>query len=256
MSDFLSQLDRDPSGAHPSGRALELHAFDPEPGDQAVAAHLTDCDQCRAQVSQLRSERQQFLQARPVRPFVARVVAAVPARGGWWTRRWLPASLLTAAVASVIAIVSLAPKENRIGLKGSGLELSLFVSRDRQPAELLGPAEPLGPGEVLRFQVSIPEDGFVFIADLDDQGGFDRFFPSGDSRSAPLRQGRHLLEGSIELDGFVGEERIILLFSKASLEEQEIEAALARAFARSGLRFESLELPAIHTSALIRKARR
>lgn len=254
MTDFeLLRASRE--AGHPSARALEERAFAPEGAPRAaeVEAHVHACASCQARVAELREERARFLQARPARPFAARVLERTRRPSGWERYRlWVLGAVPAMAVVALALWGVLPHSDSRTGTppvnyKGaSPVRLEVLVSREGQPATLLPGATPLRQGDVLRFRVTVPEKGYVFIANLDDAGHFTRYFPAAAARSEPLGPGEHLLPGSVVLDDWRGEERITLLFSPEPLEERAVETALRRAFEGArGLQFEEPGLPGV-----------
>ncbi len=255
MTDFESLRGSREAG-HPAARALETLAFAPEgtPRPADVEEHVRACASCQARVAALREERARFLQARPARAFAARIEERAR-RVPWWRRPVWAFGALPAAVAVALVLLVVLPRavprggetggELPIRLKGApAVRLEVLVSREGQPAVALPEGEPLLPGDTLRFRVTAPERGHVFIANQDGAGRFTRYFPARGSRGVPLEPGVHLLPGGVVLDDWRGEERVTLLFSPEPLEERDVEAALRRAFEKAGgLRFEDTGLP-------------
>lgn len=250
---------------HPSHLALELWAFAPEsePGDSEVGTHLAGCARCASTVKTWREERAAFNAQRPARAFLESVTAPTkepaPIRRIQPARRW---GLGLALAASLLAFVGWQAREsaehNVVHLKGDpGLALEVLASRDGAPATPAPLGVVLGRGDLLRFAVSLPQEGYVFIANVDATGRFTRYFPQS---AQPERLGpatRLVLPGSIALDDFVGDERLVLVFSPAPLEEARIAQALALAYQRAGLDgLVHADLPASMTSVPIRKEAR
>ncbi|MCK6551624.1 DUF4384 domain-containing protein, partial [Myxococcota bacterium] len=119
-------------------------------------------------------------------------------------------------------------------------------------------SEVLHPGDVLRFTAMLPEHGYVFIANVDANGRVSRYFPENSARSAEVPRGLpRTLPGSIELDDFIGLERITLLSSDGPLDEADVFAALARAYERAGGDLTRMAAPALDAAehaVVIRKA--
>jgi hypothetical protein len=268
MSDFESLRGSREAG-HPAARALETLAFAPEgtPRPVDVEEHVRSCAACQSRVAALREERARFLQARPARAFAARIEERAR-RVPWWRRPVWMFGALPAAVAVALVLLVVLPRavpwgEERGGapdvrFKGAhAVRLEVLVSREGQPAAALPEGAPLLPGDTLRFRVTLPERGHVFIANQDGTGQFTRYFPAGGSRSVLLEPGAHLLPGGVVLDDWRGEERITFLFSPEPLEERDVEAALRRAFERAGgLRFEDTGLPGQSVAHFHRKGTR
>jgi hypothetical protein len=260
MNDF-DELRASREAGHPSARALETRAFAPEGAASApeVEHHLRACDSCRERVAALREERTRFLRERPASAFVSRVLERQP-RTAWWTRPFWAFGVLPMAVAAALVLLLVRPGDSAppVRLKGlAGLSLELLVSHEGAAARAVAEDEPLGPGDVLRFRVTVPGEGHVFIANLDEAGHFTRYFPLAGARGAPLEGGAHLLPGGVVLDDARGEERITVFFSPEPLEERDVEAALRGAFQRAGgLHFEELAVPGRSVSRFHRKAPR
>jgi hypothetical protein len=261
MNDFESLRGSREAG-HPAARALETMAFTPEgtPRPADVEEHVRACASCQARVAALREERARFLQARPARAFAARIEERAR-RVPWWRRPVWAFGALPAAVAVALVLLVVLPRVAPplpVRLKGApAVRLEVLVSRDGQPAAPLPEGTPLLPGDTLRFRVTVPERGHVFIANQDGEGRFTRYFPARGARGVPLEPGAHLLPGGVVLDDWQGEERITFFFSPEPLEERDIEAALRRAFERAGgLRFEDTGLPGQSVAHFHRKGTR
>ena len=255
---------------HPSLRALESLAFDAEATHRGseLEAHVAGCPTCRASLEELRGGREAFLKARPAGVFLAKLEARSEAEAPEpltaRLTRWLRLPQLVMATAAAAALFVVAPKllegpeHPGVILKGE-LELGFAIhsSRRGEKAAALEPGQALREGDLLRFVVSLPKPGHVFVANLDDRGRYTRYYPARATESATQGAGAdQVLPGSIELDDFVGTERIFLLDSAAPLEDREVEAALSRAFTRAQRRLEALGdlgLPARVESVLIHK---
>jgi len=258
----------DPSAsreAHPSHLALELWAFTPEgqPRDASVGEHLARCPSCTGAVGRWRQERAAFLARRPAPAFLDTATAGASATlpGRRPPSRWRAAGLALAAslVAAVGWRLANPAGEGVVHLKGAaGLTLELLASRDGAPASPAPPGVVLEPGDVLRFAISVPQDGYVSIVDVDATGRFTRYFPQVGAGGAPAgRATRLVLPGSIALDDYLGEERIVLVFSTAPLDDARLEQALRAAYQRAGLDgLEHAELPALLTSVSVHKGAR
>ena len=243
----LESFEPTRSGEHLSAFALECAAFDPH---TSPPAHLDACAQCSAAVITLREERTRFLARAPAAAFAARVdeKRARRSRTRWWAGF---TGLGVAAVAATLALM-VWPSTDDHSIHWKGREaprLSVLVSHAGEPARELDGAAVLHPGERLRFQVTAPRDGFLYLANIDEAGNVTRYFPQDQLASAPVRAGGQLLPGTIELDDYVGEEVLVLLFSDRPLHQDEVEPALKSAFSRSGdsISLGEIDLPATAT---------
>ncbi len=245
MTRVSDRLDpaRDPK--HPSARALEEWAFQPEApgaGGSAMARHLDACLECRKAVEGLRAERDAFLAQRPAAAFVARVVASRPPsswerlRGLFSLPRLVGAG---AAVSMAILLLVLGPRllggGDEVRLRGGQKPvLQLLAGRVGGTVSPLPAGATLTAGDALRFEVVLAQPAHVQVVNLDDRGVFTRYYPV-DGASGLLPAGRHLLPGSIVLDAFVGRERISLVTGPQPIDEARVREALRAAFAASGL---------------------
>lgn len=251
--------------SHPSGRVLEALAFD-DPSVHAGSqdeGHLASCDRCRAQVQELRAQREAFLVQRPPAAFMAQLEAATPPTWGQRLRSWLspgPVFGVALAVALLLFMVrGLGPGEGpdpQVRLRGAS-SLTLHVSRGGAPAApFVGQA--LLPGDVLRFVVQAQSDGYALVANLDEEGRATIYVPPDEDQSVPVAAGPdHVLPGSIALDDYVGQERIFLLWSNAPLAPASVTTALKEAFetAQGKLQaIDSIDLEAEISSVTIRKS--
>lgn len=261
-------MTADPSPQlHPSHLALELWAFTPEsePRDAAVGAHVERCSNCANSVNTWRAQRSAFLgqhHAQPVLDAITSAPSRLPQQGRLQPVQRL--GLALALAASLLAVVGVGLKlrasDERVHLKGDlGLTLELLVSRDGALATPAPLGAMLAQGDVLRFAVSVPDDGYVFIANVDATGRLTRYFPTAERAGSERlnKATRFVLPGSIALDDYLGDERIVLIYSTTPLEAARIEQALAAAYQRAGLDgLEHAELPARLTSIPVHKAAR
>lgn len=247
MTSVLDGLDpaRDPQ--HPSARALEEWAFQPEDAstsESATARHLAACPDCRKAVETLRVEREAFLALRPAPAFVERVLASAPP-SPWERLRELLSlpRLLGAGAALSMAVLALvlAPRllggdgGDEVRLRGAQAPvLKLLAGRVGGTVSPLPAGATLTAGDVLRFEVVLARPAHVQVVNLDDRGVFTRYYPV-EGASGLLPAGRHLLPGSIVLDDFVGRERISVVAAPQPIDEGRVREALLAAFAASGL---------------------
>lgn len=263
----IEYLDPARAAGHPSARDLECLAFDPEAahGGDPVGTHVDGCRCCLETVERLRAERRAFLIRRPAAAFVARILDVKPGRFRQWNRADFPASLLTAFGAAALALVVVTAfmlrgaDEGVVHFKGAMVpRLGLLLSRGGSKAAPLDARMPLFEGDVLRFEVELPEQAYVFIASLDSQGRFSRYFPARGASSALLEGGQQVVPESIVLDDFVGEERVFLFTSPAPLEESALRQTLAEAYERAGRTLARMDAtrPPASVAILIHKGRR
>lgn len=270
LSAFLDP-ERDPM--HPSLRALEGVAFDDAAADlEEARLHVGGCPACAARVASLRSARSDFLRSRPTRPFLeslerraradpgleprllGRLHALVGSLSGASGRRRggpavglaLVSGLALAGAAMVLVVPEPLNRGTEIRLKGSpraGLRL-LAAPPGASVALPLGDEARLEPGAILRFEVDLESEGYLTLLNIDDHGRITRYFPAPGERPTKMPPGRgQILPGSIELDDFIGRERLFLVISEAGDSEGVLEAALADAFEKAERRLEGLRIP-------------
>lgn len=250
----LSQLEPQRHTEHPSRLMLESFAFSPNslPANAATSAHVSGCSTCQRQVATMKQEREAFMFAHPPATVLAKLKQPQQ-RGPIWLA-WASFAAVAAVLLAwlLVSFSSSQPMQvpPQIALKG-GVRLEVLVSRENAPARPMPDGSPLRPGDVLRFNFTAPHDGYLFIANLDATGVVTRYYPQGEERSAPVRQGTRLLPGAIALDRFEGREAVVALFSSAPLSEADVRDALSKSFARQGDLLTPLDLPSVIETRLI-----
>jgi len=243
-------LDPGRTPDHPGALDLESFAFDDELTHRGspLASHVDGCQRCRETVLILRSGRQAFLARKPAAAFLASVAQARPP--GLWDRiragLSVPRLVMTGAIALALAVVPVIQvierNDGAVKLKGAeAVRFGLLLSRGGSKAAPFNPKDPLHPGDVLRFEVDLPVAGYVFVANLDDQGRFAQYFPRPGAPVAPLAAGHQILPGSTLLDDFAGEEEITLFISQTPLSAESVREALTASFESAGHRLSRIE---------------
>jgi len=166
-----------------------------------------------------------------------------------------------ATAAAVVAVLGVRlGARDEVRFKGDpGAALVLFVGRDGAAARPLEPAEALRPGDVLRFGVVSSRAAHVFVASVDEEGRFSRYYPAAGGLSAPLegRDSLQVLPGSVVLDDTTGREWIVLVVAAAPIAEGRVEEALRRAHRdRSGGELGRVDLEGTAVVVPVRKERR
>ncbi len=267
-----------PTNSHPSDShlaiwllealAFESHAI-PSEMVQQCSQHLNQCNQCKQAIDKLKTMRHEFLQARPSHEFIKSIHRHLnqPIKPQIGVGRKIDLRFSVAmGVLSILALVifffilKTQLPDSTIRYKGAGIDLSLalYVSRNGRPAVMHADDQPLHPDDIIRFAVKLPNEGYVFIASLDDSGVFARFYPQPGNQSAflPYREDQTILPGAIKLDAFIGNELIALIFSNHPIDEKTIRHALNLAYRQSKGRLQdimSLDLNARIVLAVIQK---
>jgi hypothetical protein len=190
-----------------------------------ASAHLEQCAECGARLSQMRVEDAQFRQY----VFPATVDAVVkstvrPAARLW---RWLvPAGGLgVAALATMLLMVSpRGPAADYVGDKGQTLGLAIYTLDPSGAAVQLSEGAQVSANAVLRFQVSPKKACYLWILSVDARGQVSRLYPErGDP---PLISGRLALPGGATLDGQPGPERFFGVCSSSALPFSAVQSAV------------------------------
>jgi hypothetical protein len=178
--------------SHPSDLKLERHLFDP--ARSPIAAHVADCDRCRARLSEMEKQGEDF------RRFVyPATLEEVSRRRGWRSLRklWLLAPAV--GLAAVLLVARIGPTSDYIGTKGPALTLTAYVA-------LPSGAKPVTDGETLpasaslRFRVRTSQGCALTLLSVDAAGQVSKLY-------AQEVSGDMALPGGVRLDGNAGPER-------------------------------------------------
>ncbi len=224
----------------------------PEEIDTAAAEGL---------VRELRADREAFLATRPTATFLAGIEAR---RRRKRPLRWLvPTSAFAAAAAAALltwvpaeqVAESVAPPVTRLKAAPG---LSFHVQRDGAVADGT-PGGVYHPGDRIQLRYSTGAHRHLVVVSLDSSGAVTPFYDAG-GRSLGIEPGvAQLLDGSVELDGALGPERIVGCFSEEPLSTARIvksgEAALAAA-GGDPARVDRLDAACAQATFLIDKRRR
>lgn len=232
--DYLTKIEPYRESGCPGDEALERWAFEPErvrddlPGD-----HLSSCAVCQGKVNALKAEREAFVIHHPTDSFFEKIELKLPPSAFPHWRCWLVPALAAGLLLGLFGIYQRTTSEiDEVHFKGNALLLNLYLSRHGRPAVAVDTPARLRPGDVVRFGVAVPRPGFLFIANLDEQGHFTRYYPQQQTVSAAVNASgqQQFLPGSIRLDQFIGTECIALIFSDQPLEETLVRRAINEAF--------------------------
>jgi len=221
-------------------------------------AHLAACATCAARYAKLVRDAAAF---RRRAPLSAPATAARPLRRSARSpaRRFRYAiGTLVAAAAALILFVRAGDDPDVRRMKG-GLQLEVLVKHREGAVEQLLSGGTARPGEALRFRLSTPRAGFVALVSIDGAGAVSSYLPAAPRLSPIAAASGQLLDGSIELDGTLGKERLIALVCERSLPTAEVleraRAALAEAHGQAqAIDPEKLGLACSHTSFWFDKA--
>jgi anti-sigma factor RsiW len=169
------------------------------PGEyEEVQAHLQSCPRCRAAAEMLASADAEFrASVTPLRR---------PRRTG---RRVLVWGAGAAALAAT-CFVALQPSQG-LRSKGAPVSLAMYVQHGQAVRRAL-PGEAVAPGDSVRFVYSSLEPRFLAILSVDGAGVASVYFPDGPEMVRVPAAQDAALPLATQLDGVLGEERVVALF--------------------------------------------
>jgi hypothetical protein len=134
----------------------------------------------------------------------------------WW-RSWILIPLLSVALLFFMTITPPNALENRI--KGPGdTDLSYYLLRRGRILPGVEKA-PLKPGDKVQFTYRADVYETMVLINVDGNGEYTVFYPeSGQEPVEVLPGSRHVLDGSILLDGAPGPETFVAVFNPGSVE--------------------------------------
>jgi|GEM_PF-1521860 len=134
----------------------------------------------------------------------------------WW-RSWVLIPTLSVALLFFMTIIPGPSLENRV--KGPGdTDLSFYLLRRGRVLPGIERA-PLRAGDRIQFTYRADRHETMVLINVDGTGAFTVFYPEvGQEPVAVLPQGRHVLEGSIEVDDAPGPESYVAVFGPGSVE--------------------------------------
>lgn len=179
-----------------------------------VKAHLSTCDPCRQYLEALSTEQAAFQQQFPTELLVsrhrARAVKAPTRR--WW---WALVPVVLAAALMVVVWRPVVSSVETVTLKGGAF--SVFV-RTRDGTRVVAEDDALHAQDALRFGYRAPADGFVAVLSLDATGTATALVPFDGTHALRVLEGHDpMLPGSVTLDGSVGTEWFVAVWSAEAL---------------------------------------
>lgn len=238
--------------------ALEAYLLDPEKA--GIQLHLESCGICRARLSRMEREGEEF------RAFVHprtldRILAGHGSRRTGW-RRWFPVLVPAGGIAAAVAallLVSPEPPSDYLGAKGAPLAMRIWVGDAEGALEVAdGGNVPLGSR--LRFQVAAGSPCRLWLVSVDARGEVSRLYPAQGDGAGDLN-GVATLPGGVALDDVAGPERLFAVCSTDALPLEAVERATrdaavggAEALRRSP-RLEGLPAGTRQATLLVEKVR-
>lgn len=204
-------------------------------------AHLDECSACKGRWVELNEDKQRFEQFVFPRT-LAKVEARVAAdRGSWFEKLKLkfaiPALVAVTAAAAIVVNVqrpagvdgpgTQTEDEAYVGIKGPP-SFELVAQRGSAGAFAVREDTELQPNDRIRFVVKPNGARYLLVASTDGSGAFSVYHPFGAGQSLPLADAmkKQELPGAVELDGTLGMEKIVAVFSQEPVTAAQVEAAL------------------------------
>jgi hypothetical protein len=200
-------------------------------------SHIDGCTDCRGRWQELNQDKERFEQfvfARTLPKVEARVLAE---REGFFARFKLKFLLPVLAVGAAAAGVVLTTgpgtgtqteDDAYVGIKGGQPSFEVFAVRGSGSAFPVGNGVELHPSDRIRFVVNPAGAKYLLVASTDGAGVFSVYHPFGAQQSQPVAEAKTKLElpGAVELDGTLGSERVVAVFSEEPLTAEQVSAAL------------------------------
>jgi hypothetical protein len=222
----------------------EWNAGDASPeAHQKHAAHLAQCDTCRARVDEAARRAQAFLSEVPdlnalqARATRAQARSAAPRR----TRARFAAVAGGLALAAAVLLMLRLPPEPITRDKGAEHLIAYVKRGDRVTRVTYG--EAVRAGDRLRFGYSSDRDGFLAVFGWDGRV-LQRYHPSAGEVTVAAPAGRDVaLDFAVELDATPGTERFYGVFCHSATLLETVRSALASAApAPAGCHVDVLDL--------------
>ena len=212
MSDPLAFLDREQADT-PSELMLDRYvAGELGPDERAkVERWVASSEEARARVD----ARRRFAHAPDADRLWARIEdrldapAPKPSGGSWW-QRWrklLGPGVLAVAAATAVLLVTQPWQAGPDVITPKGGFGFLVHRKTASASEVFVSGGAARAGDVLRFEVDLPEARRFMVIDQDPNGRLATAWPlDGGDTNRPVAPGARALEGAVELDDAVGDE--------------------------------------------------
>ena len=239
---------------------LTLMSFVSEDFDERtmseIVNHLGRCIECDTVVNRLRREKEDFLQLYPVSPYSSEPTGAkiIPFRAR--SILAIAASLFITVTAGFYVLTHDQPDGYRI--KGA-TQLDMYVLDETGVPSKRGDSIYY-PGERIQFTYSTGRNRNLILLSIDTSRVITLFYPSQKDSSVKLAPGRDLpLPHSITLDGYIGPELYVAIFSASPLSIIDVKEKLKGSLNRSGtfedlrLNLDNAEIHSVYISKMERK---
>ncbi|MBX7115603.1 MAG: DUF4384 domain-containing protein [Myxococcaceae bacterium] len=218
-------------------------------GESSVftATHLEQCVVCAQYVNRLRAESAAFVTARPFALFTRQLQRRGAERKKQPLKGWLPVAvslLLAMAVMPALLPVVASPQ---VTFKGASVAVHVRRGED---VRTMREGEPLKPRDAVRFTLRSEKPGYAAVFERDSAGTVTVVAPFGSQSPQAIAAGSTTLDDSAVLDGVLGQETFVAIFSEKPFAVNAVADSLrgateARAVACDGcqahwLRFEKV----------------
>lgn len=205
----------------------ELAASDEE---RQLVAHVRDCPACRARQAELAATERPALDTEPI---WARATAPTPQGMRWRPRLWQGAVLAAAAAGLLLGIPRAKIPDTLT--KGAAWQLGVIAKARDGKVTHVDPGAALSPGDRLRFEVAtLWPRGHLALLMLDSAGKVSRLAPVGPHALSVTGGKTMLLDETVELDGALGPERIVLVGCDHAVPVDKVVASAEQALAAAG----------------------
>lgn len=205
-----------------------------------VESHVEGCHGCKEKLASLCTNveiygQRQEAHLASLKSRLAVEKATEAARERRWGWKWIPTLAAPVAAAAVLLLIWLPGQHDQSGggirFKGA-LSAKVVAQRGGQQFVVKNGSQ-LTKDDALRFILTASSAGFVTVFSVDSQDRTTPFYPETDpvGDPTPLRmekQGKHLLPGSIILDGSVGREQIVIVFSEREFRRDALHGRIVR----------------------------
>ncbi|MBW2734792.1 MAG: DUF4384 domain-containing protein [Deltaproteobacteria bacterium] len=262
-----------PTSPCPSELLLDRYRLSdlPEAQHHECSAHIDQCPRCAERLVILKKESIDFAEGFNIPNLVVDALQrAEKTSRPWWASalrpQWLGA--IAAASVGVMAMVllwpqltegppGLSPEPGAYRIKG-GFSIAVRVKRGERQWQAKADTW-FEPGDNIRFIVTIPSAGYLYVVGIDASRTVTLYEPYGGERARRLQPGdAQAVPGAIELDDTLGDERVIALLCKNLHQSKELLATAQAVLAKltqeqTHLQIRSLPLKCAQKTMLWRK---
>lgn len=118
----------------------------------------------------------------------------------------------------------------------------LHYSKGNQHSRWTEKAEVLHPGDLIQFDYHFKKPVYLMILSMNQKGMINQIVPFGKIKSALFQAGQRTIpkDGSLELDNYLGEERIFVIYNKKPFQLEKVRKDLQKAYKLSQKRLAKM----------------